>query len=76
MRPLHGLFLTKAEGFVLIQKNLNYVDRQLFGRSGHWADAANESAINRKPVVQRYCSRARAKCHFYEGEFSAPAATT
>ena len=34
MKPMHGLFFTKAEGFVLTQNNLNDVDRQLFGQSG------------------------------------------
>lgn len=31
-----GLFLTKVEGFVLIQKNYECSKRQQFGLSRHW----------------------------------------
>ena len=37
MGPLYGLLLTKVEGFVLIKKNREGVEPQLFGQCGHLA---------------------------------------
>ena len=47
-----GLFLTKVEGFVLIQKNYECSKRQQFGQNGHWPEALKRAANRRFPAVQ------------------------
>lgn len=46
-----GLFLTKVEGFVLIQKNYECSKRQQFGRSRPSGRYIQQSAIGQKRAV-------------------------
>ena len=47
-----GLFLTKVEGFVLIQKNYECSKRQQFGHCCHCRAAESQAAMRRLTAIQ------------------------